>query len=233
MNNIKIFADGANGSDMMDLYGNPLIAGFTTNPSLCRKAGIIDYREFALCMLDIIRGKPISFEVLSDDFAEMKRQALEISSWGPNVYVKIPITNTKGESSSMLIKDLNWSGIKINVTAITTFKQVYETFKDLPYKRGVYISIFAGRIADTGVSPSGIIMNAVDLVEKTEVEIIWASPREVYNIYQAERVGCHIITCTPELIAKYELLKGKDLTEYSRETVQLFFNDAVKAGFKL
>jgi transaldolase len=230
---IKIFADGADCQDMMALNENPIIEGFTTNPSLCRKAGILDYRDFARCVLAIIKDKPVSFEVISDDFAEMKRQALEIASWGPNVYVKIPITNTKGESSNMLIEDLNWSGIKINVTAITTFEQVYEVYRMLKYKRGVYISIFAGRIADTGVSPCQTIVDSVYLVGDNDVHIIWASPREVYNIYQAEKCGCHIITCSPELIKKYEALKGKDLTEYSKETVQMFYSDAVKAGFEL
>jgi transaldolase len=229
---IKLFADGADKAQMIEMYNHPDIAGLTTNPSLMCQAGITDYKAFALDILKDIKEKPISFEVFSDDFAEMKRQALEIASWGPNVYVKIPITNTKGESSNMLIKDLNWSGIKINVTAITTMSQVYSTFKGLPYKRGVYISIFAGRIADCGQNPMSTIMEAVELVFGTNVEIIWASPREVYNVVQAEKCGCHIITLSNDLIKKLPLF-GKDLTEYSRETVQLFYDDSIKAGFKL
>ena len=230
---MKIFADGANVQSIRDIKDNPLITGFTTNPSLMRSTGIQNYKEFGKYLCSIIPDRPISFEVISDDFKEMKRQALEIASWGSNVFVKIPVTNTKGESSNMLIQELNWSGIKINVTAITTFEQVFETFKHLQYKRGVYISIFAGRIADTGISPCATIINAVDLVEGTDVEIIWASPREVYNIYQAEKIGCHIITCTSDLIKKYEALKGKDLTEYSRETIQMFYRDAKESGLTL
>jgi len=224
--NIKIFADGADKISILELNKNPMVKGFTTNPALLVKAGIKDYEDFGYDITAAIKDKPISFEVLSDNWAEMKLQALKIASWGPNVYVKIPITNTKGESSCMLIEDLNWSGIKINVTAITTIEQAEFIIKKLKYPRGAYISIFAGRIADTGVNPVPIIRRAVDLVRGTEIEIIWASPREVLNIYQAESCGCNIITCTPDLIKKYELLKGKDLKEYSRETVQMFYDQA-------
>ncbi|HUU99758.1 MAG TPA: transaldolase family protein [Bacteroidales bacterium] len=223
---IKIFADGADKISILELNKNPLVRGFTTNPALMRKAGIRDYKPFALDILKHIKDKPISFEVFSDDWAEMKAQALEIASWGPNVYVKIPITNTGGWYCETLIEELNWQGVKINITAITTLGQVDFILKKLKYLRGVYISIFAGRIADTGVDPIPIINASLYLLKDTEIELIWASPREVFNIYQAEKCGCHIITCTPDLIKKYELLKGKDLKEYSRETVQMFYDQA-------
>jgi len=230
---VKIFADGADLASIIELNKNPLIKGFTTNPSLMRKSGVTNYREFALQVLAEVKDKPVSFEVISDDFDEMYRQALEISSWGDNVYVKIPITNTKGESSKNLIENLNLARVKINVTAITTLSQFNTVFRKLQHKRDVYISIFAGRIADTGVNPMCLIMEAVEQVYNTKIEIIWASPREVYNIGQADKIGCHIITCTPELISKHEKLKGKNLTEYSRETVQMFFDDAIKSGLTL
>ena len=223
---IKIFADGADKISILELNKNPLVRGFTTNPALMRKAGIRDYKPFALDILKHIKDKPISFEVFSDDWAEMKAQALEIASWGPNVYVKIPITNTGGWYCETLIEELNWQGVKINITAITTLGQVDFILKKLKYLRGVYISIFDGRIADTGVDPIPIINASLYLLKDTEIELIWASPREVFNIYQAEKCGCHIITCTPDLIKKYELLKGKDLKEYSRETVQMFYDQA-------
>jgi transaldolase len=230
---IKIFADGADMDSIIELNKNPLIKGFTTNPSLMRKSGVTDYRKFAHEVMEVIKDKPVSFEVISDDFNEMYHQASEISSWGENVYVKIPITNTKGESSKNLIEELNLDKIKINITAITTISQFNTIFKKLQHKRDVYISIFAGRIADTGINPMFLIMEAVEQVYNTKIEIIWASPREVYNIGQADKIGCHIITCTPELISKYEKLKGKNLTEYSRETVEMFFDDAIKSGLKL
>jgi transaldolase len=227
--NVKIFADGADKATILELNKDTMIKGFTTNPSLLRKSGVTDYKSFALDILKEVT-KPISFEVISDDFTEMKRQALEIASWGSNVYVKIPITNTKGDYSEGLIEDLNWSGVKINITAITLLKQVEFILKKLPYKRGVYISIFAGRIADTGVNPLPVIQEVVKMVQNTEISIIWASPREVYNVVQADEAGCHIITCTSEILKKLPLL-GKDLTEYSRETVQMFYDDAKKVGY--
>jgi len=227
---VKIFADGADKASILELNKNPLIQGFTTNPTLMRKAGVTDYKKFALDILKDI-DKSISFEVFSDDFYEMWDQAQEISSWGKNIYVKIPITNTEGESNHILIEGLSGEGIKLNVTAITTLDQVREAMYVL--EGPSYISIFAGRIADTGVNPLPTMIEALELIKDTNIEIIWASPREVYNIYQAEDIGCDIITCTPDLINKYEKLKGKDLTEYSLETVQMFYNDAQQAGYKI
>lgn len=225
---IKIFGDGADLESIKRLNNDPQIDGFTTNPSLMAKAGITDYEAFAKEVLKIT-NKPVSFEVFDDDLKEMGRQAEIISSWGDNVYVKIPITNTKGESSVGLIGELLNKGIKVNATAITAPQQAYS----LPVSSTpMIVSIFAGRIADTGVDPFPIMR---ELSEKMlgNVELLWASPREVLNIYQAEQAGCHIITCTPDLIDKYNKLKGKNLVEYSRETVQMFYNDAVKSGFKL
>ena len=237
---IKIFADGADKVGMLEMNKNPLISGFTTNPALLRKAGVTNYKEFALDILKEIPDKPISFEVIADDQFEMYRQAMEISSWGKNVYVKIPITNTKGELMGSVVEQLLWAGIKLNITAITTIKQVRKIlpYITLPTYRihsydNTFLSIFAGRIADTGVNPLPIVKSALNLIKDTYIELIWASPREVYNIYQAEEIGCHAITCTPDLIKKYELLKGKDLTEYSLDTVKMFYNDATEVGYEI
>jgi transaldolase len=229
---MKIFADGADLASIIELSKNPLIEGFTTNPSLMAKAGVVKYGAFAK---DILRysDKPFSFEVVTDDLGEMVEQAQEISSWGKNVYVKIPITNTKGESTANAIEVISNCGIKVNVTAITTIKQVEDVLPALKNSPGAYISIFAGRIADTGVIPQLTIISVLELIKQPCIEVIWASPREVLNIYQAEAIGCHIITCTKDLITKYEKLKGKDLTEYSIETVQMFYSDALKSGIKL
>lgn len=229
---IKIFADGCDLEVIAEQSKNPIIKGWTTNPALMRKAGVVNYKEFALRATSLSNGLPISFEVFSDDFPEMLKQAQEISSWGTNVFVKIPITNTKGESSQYLIRNLNWYGIPINVTAITTIQQVQNTINILRHKKNVFISIFAGRIADTGVDPLPIMKKAVELVKGTQIEILWASPREVLNIKQAEDIGCHIITSTNDIIKKMSLF-GKDLNEYSLETVKMFYNDAKAAGFKL
>lgn len=230
--NVKIYADGANKESMLAHYKNPLIKGFTTNPSILRKSGVENYEEFAKDILSVIKDKPISFEVIADEFDEMKRQALKIASWGNNVWVKIPITNTRGESSEMLIKDLNWLGIKINVTAITTYEQAEQVFNWLPYKRGVYISVFAGRIADTGVDYLSEMIDCVNITADSEVELIWASPRELYNVVQADLIGCDIITVTDDILKKLPLI-GKDLREYSLETVKLFYSDAKKSGYIL
>lgn len=229
---IKIFADGADKASMIEMYNDPRISGLTTNPSLMHKAGVTDYKAFALNVLSVIKDKPVSFEVISDDWNEMKRQALEIASWAPNVYVKIPITDTKGRYCEAIIEELNWQGIKINITALTQIEQVDFILKKLPYKRGVYISIFAGRIADTGIDPLPVVQKTVELIRGTDIEIIWASPREVYNVVQAENAGCHIITVTKDILNKLSLI-GKDLKEYSRETVQMFYDDAQKSGLKL
>ncbi len=231
---IKIFADGADLKTILELNKNPLIKGFTTNLTLMRKAGVEDYEKFAKEILAEIKDKPISFEVLSDDFDEMERQARKIASWGDNVYVKIPIMNTKGESSIPLINKLLLADTKLNITAVFTLEQVRGiiTKAIITDNKKVIISVFEGRVADTGIDPTEHIKK-IRLVIPHWVELLWASPREVLNIYQAEQVGVDIITCTPDLIEKYEKLKGKDLTEYSLETVKMFFEDGQKAGYKI
>lgn len=230
---IKIFSDGADKAEMLEMYKNKKIMGLTTNPTLMRKAGILDYREFCLEILRIIKDKPISFEVFSDDFKEMERQAREISNWGHNVYVKIPIQNTKGESSYELVRVLTADGIKVNVTAITNFSQVKKISHALNELVPSYISIFAGRIADTGVDPISIVEKSVNLLrDYPKSEVIWASPRELLNVLQAEAVGCQIITITKEIFKKLDLI-GYDLNEYSLDTVKMFYSDAVQAGYTL
>jgi len=223
--NIKIFADGADKIGMFEMYKNPLISGFTTNPSLLYKAGITNFKEFAIDILSEIKDKPVSFEVFSDNLDKMIQQAIEISSWGENVYVKIPITNTKGESTYDVIKKLTSLNIKLNVTAITTVKQVKEILPAFKETNESYISIFAGRIADTGINPVPIMKQALKLIKNTNIKLIWASSREIYNIVQAEKIGCHIITTSNDILKKLPLL-GKDLTQYSLETVQMFFNNS-------
>jgi transaldolase len=230
---VKLFADGAEKSGMIEMYNNPLISGFTTNPTLMRKAGITDYKSFSLDILAEIKDKPISLEVFSDDFDEMERQAHEIASWGENVYVKIPITNTKAEYSIPLIKKLSDAKIKINVTAMMTVQQVKDTLPVLINSPGSYISIFAGRIADAGIDPLPIMKEVMQLLSNVKnVELIWASPRELFNVVQANEIGCHIITATNDILKKLPLL-GKDLTQFSLDTVKMFYNDAQKAGYKI
>jgi transaldolase len=229
----KIFADGAEKAGMLEMYSNPLISGFTTNPTLMKKAGIKDYEKFAKDILSHIKDKPISLEVFSDDFKEMERQANEIASWGENVYVKIPVTNTKGESSGILIEELSKNGVRVNVTAIMTYEQVETVFEALEKSKGAYISVFAGRIADAGVDPLPIMVKCVELLkEQDKIELIWASPREIFNIIQADNIGCHIITVTNDLLKKLGNI-GKDLTVYSLDTVKMFYDDAVSSNFKL
>ena len=230
---IKIFADGADRDGMLDMARQPGIAGLTTNPTLMRKAGVSDYRAFAKNILSVIRDKPISFEVFCDDFAEMERQAREIASWGDNVYVKIPVTNCKGEPSSALIRRLAQAGVKLNVTALMTLAQVREVSAALADGPASYISVFAGRIADTGRDPLPLMTAALDLMRSHPAqELIWASPRELLNIFQADAIGCHIITVTHDVLKKLELV-GKDLGEYSLDTVKMFYDDAKAAGFTL
>lgn len=229
----KIFADGADKSGMLEMYRNPIIQGFTTNPTLMRKAGITHYKNFALEILAVIKDRPISFEVFSDDFNEMHRQALEIASWGNNVYVKIPVTNTQGKSAFDLISNLAKAGVKQNVTALMTFDQVRDVAAALSQGPSSYVSVFAGRIADTGRDPIDIMKAAVELLQPyRQLELIWASPRELLNIFQADQIGCHIITATNDILKKLELV-GKDLHEFSLETVKMFHEDATKAGFCL
>jgi len=230
---IKIFADGADKAGMLEMYAKPYIKGFTTNPTLMRKAGIKDYRAFALDIVKAIPDRPISFEVFSDEFSEMERQANEIAGWGQNVYVKIPITNTRREPSYDLIRKLTRAGIKLNVTAMMPLCQVRDLAQYLAGGAPSYVSVFAGRIADTGHDPVPLMAAAVELLRNLpNAELIWASPRELLNIFQAESIGCHIITATNDIIKKLELI-GKDLPEYSLDTVKMFYADAQKAGFVL
>jgi transaldolase len=231
---IKLFADGADRASMLELAKDSRIRGFTTNPTLMRKAGITDYRAFAKGVLESITEHPISFEVFSDDFPEMERQALEIASWAKNVYVKIPVTNTKRQSSVGLVKALSARGVKLNVTAVFTHAQVREMATALKGGAPSVISVFAGRIADSGRDPKPHMAEALGICRNTDarIELLWASPREVFNIAEADSVGCDIITATPDLLKKLSQF-GKDLGDFSLETVEMFYKDAVAAGFKL
>jgi transaldolase len=230
---VRIFADGADISSIRKLADDPLISGFTTNPTLMRKAGVDDYEQFANELLECVTDRPISFEVFSDDFDEMGRQARRIGSWADNVYVKIPITNTDGTSSLDLARRLTNEGVKINITALLTNQQVDRAAEALDGGGPAFVSIFAGRIADTGRDPEPIMMRALEALHRLpEVQLIWASPREVLNIVQADRMGCHIITVTHDLLAKIGLF-GRDLTEFSLETVRMFHRDAAAAGYSL
>lgn len=230
---IKIFADGANVKGMVEMYAKPFVKGFTTNPTLMAKAGITDYRGFAKEVLAQIPDRPISFEVFSDDFAEMERQAKEIASWGKNVNVKIPVTNTQGEPAYKLIQTLAKQGIQLNVTAVFTLEQVRDIVAHLDPKTPAFVSVFAGRIADTGRDPLPLMAAAHALVHTLpKAELIWASPRELLNVFHAESVGCDIITVTNDVLAKLSNV-GKDLAQFSLETVKMFHDDATKAGFKL
>jgi transaldolase len=231
---IKIYADGADKESMFGFYGNPLIKGMTTNPTLMRKAGIQNYENFAKEILQTIKDKPISFEVFSDDFAEMKRQALRIKDWQNNVYVKIPVTNTEGKSSTNLIKELSQEGVQLNITAIMTEAQVEDILKVLsPSVRSV-ISIFAGRIADTGQDPVPIMKSCKKLLAShPKAELLWASVREILNIFHAQSCGCDIVTVPHEILNKALKWCGQDLTKVSLDTVVMFRNDALAAGFNL
>ena len=230
---VQVFADGADIEGIRTLRSNPLIKGFTTNPTLMKQAGIKDYLKFSKEVIQVIDGLPISLEVFSDDFAEMKTQALKLSALGSNVNVKIPITNTKSESSSKLVSELAKEGVSLNVTALFTLKQVDDTVAALQGSRKSYISVFAGRIADAGIDPMPIMEGALQLMRsEKQLELIWASPREVLNIVQADQIGCHVITVTHDLLKKLPGL-GKDLTEFSLETVAMFANDAKNAGYTL
>jgi transaldolase len=231
--NVKIFADGADKAAILQLAASPQIAGFTTNPTLMRKAGITDYEFFARDLLETVTDRPISFEVFSDDFAEMERQAQKIASWGDNVYVKIPVTNTAREPSDDLVHSLSEHGIKVNVTALMTVPQVERVVTVLTDSPSAYVSVFAGRIADAGVDPVPTMVQALDILRShAQLELIWASPRELFNVVQADEIGCHIITVTPDLLAKLPTL-GKDLDEFSLDTVKMFHGDAVAAGYVL
>lgn len=230
---VKIFADGADKAGMLEMYEKSFVKGLTTNPTLMKKAGITDYRAFCKDILTSIKDKPLSFEVFSDDFLEMERQALEIASWGDNVYVKIPITNTKQEACYGLVKRLADQKVKLNVTALMTLDQVRNVVASLNPNIPSYVSVFAGRIADTGYDPVPLMTTAVEILKVAPAaELIWASPRELLNIFQADEIGCHVITVTNDILKKLSLV-GYDLDEYSLDTVKMFYADAVAAGFKL
>jgi transaldolase len=230
---VKLFADGADLAGMKEMAANPLIKGFTTNPTLMRKAGVADYRSFALDVLKAIPDRPVSFEVFADDFAEMEKQAHEIASWGRNVNVKIPVTNTRGEFSGPLIERISRAGIAVNVTAILTLDQVRRVTERLSAETSAIVSVFAGRIADTGRDPVPLMAEAVQILRaKPKAELIWASPRELLNIFQADAIGCHIITATNDILKKLSLV-GKDLAGYSLETVEMFYKDAKAAGYTI
>lgn len=230
---VKIFADGADLGSILELAKNPLIAGFTTNPTLMRKAGVKDYESFGRQLTAAIPDRPFSFEVLSDEFDEMEQQALRIASWGENVYVKIPITNTRRHSSAPLIDRLSRQGVKVNVTALMTLDQVDAVIPSLRHGAPACISIFAGRVADTGCDPLPILCGAlVRMRNHPQIELIWASPRELFNIVQADHIGCHIITVTHDLLKKLPML-GRDLDEFSLDTVRMFYQDARAAEFSL
>jgi transaldolase len=228
---VKVFADGADLDGLLRLAADTRIKGFTTNPTLMRKAGVADYAAFARAVLERITDRPISFEVFTDEVDEMRDQALEIASWGSNVYVKIPITNTRGESTAALVRELSGDGVQINVTALMTVAQVETMTRALSGGAPSNISVFAGRVADTGVDPLPLMTEALEIMRATPTaELIWASPREVLNIVQAAEIGCHIITVTYDLLAKLGSL-GKDLDLFSLETVQMFHRDAQAAGY--
>ena len=230
---VKLFADGADKAGMLEMYRKPFVKGFTTNPTLMRKVGITDYRGFAHEILTTIPDRPISFEVFSDEFAEMERQAREIATWGANVYVKIPITNTRREPAYELVRSLSHDGVKVNVTAMMTLDQVRAIADALRGGAPSNVSVFAGRIADTGRDPMPIMAESVRiLADVPGAELIWASPRELLNVFQADQIGCHIITATNDILKKLDLI-GRDLADYSLDTVKMFFNDAAQAGFRL
>jgi transaldolase len=230
---VKLFADGADLAGIQEMAANPMIKGFTTNPTLMRKAGIVDYKAFAHQVLGVVPNRPVSFEVFDDDFDEMEKQALEIASWGKNVNVKIPVTNTKGEFCGPLVERLSRAGVQLNITAVMTLEQVKRIVDRLAAETPAIVSVFAGRIADTGRDPLPIMAEAVQLLKaKPKAELIWASPRELLNVFQADQVGCHIITATNDILRKLALV-GKDLERYSLETVEMFYKDAKAAGFSI
>jgi transaldolase len=230
---VKIFADGADLQGMLQLYQNPYIKGFTTNPTLMRKSGITDYEGFARGVLERIADRPISFEVFSDEFEEMARQARKISAWGRNVYVKIPVTNTRRQSSADLVHRLVSEGIQLNVTALMTPGQVETVSRALDSQVPSYISVFAGRIADTGREPVPLMKQAIQIMGRfPNQQLIWASPRELLNVFQADEIGCHVITVTHDILQKLSIV-GRDLDEYSLDTVKMFHSDAQNAGYRL
>jgi transaldolase len=231
---IKIFADGADREGIASLYAKPYIKGLTTNPTLMRKVGTADYEKFARQVLEVVKEKPISFEVFSDEFPEMRRQAVMIGKWQENVYVKIPITNTRGDSALPLIKELSEEGVKLNITAILTREQVQGVAKAVKRDVPCVVSVFAGRVADTGVDPMPLMKDSLQLLQELpQAELLWASVREVLNIFQAAQCGCDIVTVPHDILDKVAKLGGMDLAELSLDTVKMFHKDAVAAGFKL
>jgi transaldolase len=230
---VKIFADGADRAGMLEMHARPYIKGFTTNPTLMRKAGISDYRAFAKDILQVIHDRPISFEVFSDDFEEMERQALQIAGWGANVYVKIPVTNTLARPATSLIRNLARKGVRVNATALMTLAQVREVSEAIGASAPACISVFAGRVADTGRDPLPLMAAAVEALRRfPNQELIWASPRELLNIFQADEVGCQIITATNDILRKLDGV-GRDLDGFSLETVKMFRDDALAAGYSI
>jgi transaldolase len=231
---IKIFADGADREGIASLNAKPYIRGMTTNPTLMRKVGVTDYEKFAREVLEVVKEKPISFEVFSDEFPEMRRQALMIGKWQENVYVKIPITNTRGDSALPLITELSGEGVKLNITAILTREQVQGVAKAVKRDVPCVVSVFAGRVADTGVDPMPLMKESLQMLrDLPQAELLWASVREVLNIFQAAQCGCHIVTVPHDILDKVAKLGGMDLGELSLDTVRMFHKDAVAAGFKL
>jgi transaldolase len=230
---IKLFCDGADLDSIISMYKNPLIKGFTTNPTLMRKVGITDYEAFGRKVLAAVPDRPVSLEVFADDMDNMEIQASKIATWGSNVNIKIPVTNTKGEFTGPLLKKLSAKGVVLNITALTTVAQVAAVGECLDPATPAIISVFAGRVADTGVDPVPLMADCLAaLKDRPLAELLWASPRELLNVFQADAVGCHIITATPDVLAKLKLV-GKDLTEYSLDTVKMFFTDASAAGFSI
>lgn len=230
---VKIFADGANLETIRSLYANPVIKGFTTNPTLMRAAGVKDYKAFAIDVLATVRDRPVSFEVFVDDFDGMIAQGLEIGSWAPNVNVKIPVVDSQGRFTGPVIRRLSESGVHVNVTAVFTLDQVKAVAECLQSSTPAYVSIFAGRIADCGIDPVPMVAQAVDVLRSLPVaEIIWASPRELLNVFHADKCGCHIITATPDILKKLALV-GKDQLQYSMETSRMFLTDAQTAGYTI
>jgi transaldolase len=229
---VQIFGDGADKASMLELYRQPYIKGFTTNPTLMRAIGITDYQGFALDLLATIQDRPISFEVFADDEAEMEDQARHIAAWGKNVFVKIPVMTTNGAPTYDLVRHLSGDGIQLNVTALLTLEQVRDVCSALQGNVPAYVSVFAGRIADTGRDPVPMMREAVAMVNDVNAQLIWASPRELLNVFQADEIGCHVITATTDVLKKLPLV-GKDLHEFSQETVQMFRRDAVQSGFSL
>jgi transaldolase len=229
---VQIFADGADKASMLEMYRRPYIKGFTTNPTLMRATGVTDYQGFALDLLATIQDRPISFEVFADEEAEMEEQARHIAGWGENVFVKVPVMNTKGAPTYDLVRTLSSDGIQLNVTALLTLEQVRKVCGALRGKVPAYVSVFAGRIADTGRDPVPIMREAVLMANDANAQLMWASPRELLNVFQADEIGCHVITATTDILKKLPLI-GKDLTEFSQETVQMFRRDAVHSGYSL